>query len=111
MVAATVPLLLVAATLLAVPAQAYLDQRGVLADAEADLAEVRRGNAELSDRAEHLGQPEEIERLARRDYGLVRPGEESYSILPPATSGLVLPRGWPFDRLVAPLERVAAGGG
>jgi cell division protein FtsB len=42
-----------------------------------------RENDRLEDRAESLGRDEEIERLAREDYGMVRPGEESYGVMPP----------------------------
>lgn len=108
--AAIVSLLLVAATLLAVPAQSYWEQREELHEREALLAERNDANDELAARLERLGQDDEITRLARRDLGLVLPGEESYSVLPPPTAGLVLPRGWPFDRLAGPIERVSSGG-
>jgi cell division protein FtsB len=103
-------LLAVAAALLAVPAQGYLAQRGDLAAHEAELAELERRNDVLDERLERLGEPDEIQRIARREYGLVDPGEESYSVLPPSTAGLTLPRGWPFDRISGPLERAATGG-
>jgi cell division protein FtsB len=107
---AVLGLLLVAAAVLAVPAQSYWAQRGEVASREAELAELDRANDELADQLERLEDPDEIQRIARRDYGLVAEGEESYSILPPATAGLVLPRGWPFDRISGPLERAATGG-
>jgi cell division protein FtsB len=103
-------LLLVAGALLAVPARSYWAQRGEVASREAALAELDRQNDELSARLDRLGEPDEIQRIARRDYGLVAGSEESYSILPPATAGLVLPGGWPFDRISGPLERAATGG-
>jgi cell division protein FtsB len=98
-------LTVVAAALLAVPMRSYLAQRGEIAAAEAQLEEARRVNAELEERRERMDRPEEIERVARRDFGLVEVGQESYAILPPATAGLVLPRSWPFDRLGGALER------
>jgi cell division protein FtsB len=103
-------LLLVAGAVLAVPAQSYWAQRGEVSSREAALAEVDRSNDELAARLDRLDDPDEVQRIARRDYGLVAVGEESYSILPPATAGLVLPRGWPFDRISGPLERAATGG-
>ena len=103
-------LLLVVAAVLAVPARSYWAQRGELAAREARLAEVDRTNEELAERLARLGEPAEIQRIARRDYGLVEPGEESYAILPASTAGLVLPAGWPFDRISGPLERSATGG-
>jgi cell division protein FtsB len=39
---------------------------------------------ELRERRDELQQPEEIEDLARRDHGLVRPGEVPYVVVPPA---------------------------
>jgi cell division protein FtsB len=108
--AVVVSLLVVAATLLAVPAQSYLDQRDQLAQREAELAERTEANDALSARLQRLSEDDEITRLARRDLGLVLPGEESYAVLPPPTAGLVLPRGWPFDRLAGPIERAATGG-
>lgn len=105
-----VGLMLVVAAVLAVPARSYWAQRGEVAAREARLAEVDRTNDQLATRLTRLGEPTEIQRLARRDYGLVEPGEESYAILPSATAGLVLPTGWPFDRLSGPLERSATGG-
>jgi cell division protein FtsB len=104
-------LLTVAGALLAVPAQGYLEQRTEVASRSAQLDELERRNDDLRARLERLDDPVEIERLARRDHGLVAPGEESYSILPPATAGVVLPRGWPFDRLAAPLASATTGGG
>jgi cell division protein FtsB len=39
---------------------------------------------QLRERRDELQQPEEIEDLARRDHGLVRPGEVPYVVVPPA---------------------------
>ena len=100
-------LFVVAATVLAVPARGYLAQRAELSARQSELTDLERQNDELSARRDRLDDPEEIQRIARRDYGLVAVGEESYSILPPATAGLVLPRAWPFDRLGGALEDAA----
>ena len=95
---------------LAVPARAYLAQRGEIARTRDQLAEVRRTNAQLKERKARLTDPAEVQRTARREFGLVGVGEESYSILPPATAGLVLPNAWPFDRLAGPVARAATTG-
>lgn len=110
-IAVVLSLVVVVAAVLAVPASSWAAQRDVLAERESELAEVERTNDRLAERLDRLAEPAEIERIARRDYGLVAPGEESYSILPPATAGLTLPGGWPFDRLAGPVERAATGGG
>lgn len=108
--AIAVALLVVAGALLAVPMRSYLDERSELAAARAELAELERSNAALAERRDRLDRPEEIERIARRDFGFVEVGEESYSVLPPPTAGLVLPRTWPFDRLGPAIERRSTAG-
>ncbi|CAN5608600.1 hypothetical protein BH10ACT3_BH10ACT3_03910 [soil metagenome] len=105
--AVVLALCVVVAAVLAVPARSYLAQRTEIAGRQSVLAELQQENADLEERKDRLDDPEEIQRIARRDYGLVEQGEESYTILPPATGGLVLPRAWPFDQLSGPLERAA----
>jgi hypothetical protein len=43
-------------------------------------------NQQLLERTEKLQTDAEIERLARRDYNLVRPGEEVYAVVPSPTT-------------------------
>jgi len=95
--------------LVALPARSYIRQRSEVAGAKAELAEIERRNDELEARRDRLSDPGEIARIARRDYGLVEIGEESYAVLPPATAGLVMPDAWPFDRIDDGV-RTAAGG-
>ena len=95
---------------LAIPVRSYLAQRGEIARTRDELAEVRRTNAQLKERKARLTDPSEVQRTARREFGLVGVGEESYSILPPATAGLVLPNTWPFDHLAGPVARAATKG-
>ena len=104
-------LTIVAAALLTSPIRARLNQRGVISEAEATLEQVNAENARLEQRAKRLDDPAEIQSTARREYGLVGEGEESYTILPPPTAGLVLPRAWPFDILGESVARASAGGG
>ncbi len=104
-------LTIVAAALLTSPIRARLNQRGVISEAEATLEQVNAENARLEQRAKRLDDPAEIQSAARREYGLVGEGEESYTILPPPTAGLVLPRAWPFDILGESVARASAGGG
>ncbi|MFV0315511.1 MAG: FtsB family cell division protein [Microthrixaceae bacterium] len=79
----------------------WWDQRERISQSEAELANIEDDNDELRKRLDLIGDPTTVERIARRDLGLVREGEESYTILPPATAGVVMPDTWPFDR-VAP---------
>ncbi len=88
---AVAALALVGVLFLAVfPTQAYLAQRRDRDQLAAQVATLAATNEALRQRAAELGSDEEIERLARLHYHLVRPGEEAYVILPdgtpPATS-------------------------
>lgn len=81
------------------PVRGWWEQRADIETAEADLERLREDNAALESRLERTRDPVEVERMARTELGMVREGEESYTVLPPPTSGLVLPDVWPFDRL------------
>jgi cell division protein FtsB len=81
------------------PTRTFLDQRRTEATAEQRLAELDDERADLQARADALQRDEEVERLAREEYGLARPGEEVYRVLPPAEDPLAIPDAWPFDRL------------
>ena len=84
---ATLVVVLAGITLLAVfPARTYFAQRHDLAAASERVQVLTRENTELSDRVKRLHTDEEIERLAREQYDLVKPGEEAFAILPPPAS-------------------------
>lgn len=100
---------LVVYALLGTSTRRYFEQRSEVADRRAQLADIRSRNEEMERRLRRLDDPEEIQRIARRDYGLVTEGEESYTILPSATAGLNLPNGWPFGTLSESVERASAG--
>ena len=65
------------------PTRTYLSQRRDLANTQRRLAVLSGQNRELSGRVARLNTDAEIERLAREQYNLVRPGEEAFAILPP----------------------------
>ncbi|HVF33394.1 MAG TPA: septum formation initiator family protein [Acidimicrobiales bacterium] len=67
------------------PTRTYFQQRDDIASAEEKLAVLTAENAKLDARVEQLHTDAEIERLAREQYNLVRPGEEAYAILPGPT--------------------------
>jgi cell division protein FtsB len=78
-----VVLVLVGLLLVAIlPTRTLLQQRRDTKAATVELRELRDHNAELAERARRLRDPREIEQLAREQYGLVRPGEEPYVVLP-----------------------------
>ena len=77
-------LVLVAVLFVAVfPTRTWLAQRGDRDTAARQLSVLRAQNAVLEQRVAALRTDAEIERLARKEYHLVRPGEEAYAVLPP----------------------------
>ena len=78
------------------PFQGWLDQRDRNAALRVEVEAVEAGNRAYEDRMDALETDEEIERLAREDYGLVRPDEEAYAIQPAPASDAEVPGIWPF---------------
>ncbi len=87
------------------PTATWLEQRRTITERRLELAELEAANEALSERVAELGTVGEIERIARRDHGLIRPGEEAYAVLPPAPAPIRLPPAWPFAQLAEALER------
>lgn len=72
----------VLAGLAVLPARTWWTQRQSLNQSRAELAQVEQDVADLKARQELLQTDAEVERLARQDYDLVFPGEESYRLVP-----------------------------
>jgi cell division protein FtsB len=88
----TLVVVLAGITLLAVfPARTYLAQRRDLAAAGERVEVLSRENTHLSERVARLHTDQEVERLAREQYDLVKPGEEAYAILPAPESDVPKP--------------------
>lgn len=73
------------------PTRTFLDQRSATNKAREQLALLRSESKRLAQEAKRLNSSAEIERRAR-EYGLVRPGERPFVIIPapstpPATDG------------------------
>jgi cell division protein FtsL len=64
------------------PTRTLLDQRNEMGRAEQQLADLRAETQRLRDAAESLEGDAEVEEIAREQYGLVRPGETAYVIMP-----------------------------
>lgn len=64
------------------PTRTWLAQRQELVATERKVAVLSAQNAAMTERVQRLNTDAEIERLARQDYNLVRPGEEAFAILP-----------------------------
>jgi len=73
------------------PTRTYLAQRRDRSAAEAQLQLLSRQNRSLQQRARLLHTDAEIERLARKQYNLVKPGEEAYALLLAPTSSTPSP--------------------
>ena len=101
--------LLVAALFVFVfPTRTYLAQRAETQRTQAQLDILDEQNDALSARITALQTDEEIERLAREQFDLVRPGEQAFAVLPaPAITDL--PPGFPFDLIRKLLGRPPAG--
>jgi cell division protein FtsB len=75
------------------PTRTFLDQRESTNRARAQLELLQAENARMDREAKKLGTDSEVEQLAREKYGLVRPGERPYVILPAPTTSTVPPGG------------------
>ena len=86
--------------LLALPIRNLFSQSAELSAARSELVDLKGDTTELERRQAELEDPEQVEILARRNHGMVFPGEESYVVLPPTEGGEVPPwvaKGWNFD--------------
>ncbi|MDW3178385.1 MAG: septum formation initiator family protein [Acidimicrobiia bacterium] len=67
------------------PTGSYVEQRNELNRAIDELEQLEAENGDLQDRVARLESDEEIERVARQEFDMVKPEEESYLILPPGS--------------------------
>ncbi|MGI9584509.1 MAG: FtsB family cell division protein [Acidimicrobiia bacterium] len=65
------------------PVQQYLERENDVVNAQARLDELREDNAALSDSADAMLTDQEVERIAREQYGFVREGEVGYTVITP----------------------------
>jgi len=86
------------------PLRQYLHQRDDIAAASHQLAVITTENERLGARVQALNTDAEIERVAREEYHLIKPGEDAYAILPPSAPA-ALPQGWPYNLVRAMLGR------
>ena len=84
------------------PTRTWLDQRAALAETSMELSELEAERSALEQRVAERDSDEQIEEIARSEYGLVRPGEEAYAVLPAPEKPVELPSLWPFGELLAP---------
>lgn len=99
--------------LFVLPSRTYLAQRHSLADAETKLQVFRAQNAKLAAEATQLQSDADIERLARQNYGLVKPGEKAYIIVPssPAAGTAARPGSGPAPAPASTSKKTATSAG
>jgi len=68
------------------PTRTFLDQREQTSKARSQLEVLQAENARLARESKRLSADSEIERIAREKYGLVKPGQHSFVILPAPTT-------------------------
>ena len=64
------------------PTRTYLSQRADVQRAQERLDLLRAENARLEQETTLLSDPAEVERIARERFGLVRPGERAFAVVP-----------------------------
>ena len=84
-------IVLVVAAVDVFPVRQLISQNRERDEVEARLAEVRAENAQLEREIEALHSPAAIERIARADFGYVRPGEVSYVVIVAEEDGTAEP--------------------
>ena len=67
------------------PTRRLLEQRDRISSAAADLRAVQVGNERLEHQITRLNDPDYLEQRAR-EFGLVRPGETTFVVMPPSDS-------------------------
>ena len=66
------------------PTRQLLEQRARIAEMSRDLRRIERSNVALAADVGRLEDPAYLERQARAQMGLVRPGETTYVVMPPS---------------------------
>jgi cell division protein FtsB len=68
------------------PTRSYFAQKRQVGHAQHAVAVLQAQNEQLARQAKQLQTPAEIERLAREQFNMVRPGEQAYNVVPAVTS-------------------------
>lgn len=63
------------------PTRSYLEQQRQVSSARHAVAALKVQNEQLARQAKQLQTRSEIERLAREQFNMVRPGEQAYTVL------------------------------
>ena len=74
------------------PTRLWLSQKRDMASTEHRVRVLEQTNAALSKKVKELDSDAAIERIAREQHNLVKPGEDAYAVLPPAGDAKPLPK-------------------
>jgi len=91
LIVAAAAMALIAATLL--PYRQYRDQGTSIQQAKQELLELEQRRSDLESRLERAGDKKVIEREARKQMSLVRPGDELFRVVVPSDV-IDLPKAW-----------------
>lgn len=83
------------------PTTTWLDQRAEASEVQVELDALVAEQAMLRQEIARMRTDDEVERIARRDFNFVFPGEEAYAVLPAPPAPVSLPSSWPFNVLYA----------
>jgi len=86
------------------PTRTYFAQRSALQQAQHQLDVLSTENTKLEQQTADLNDDATIENLAREKFGLVRPGEEAFAILPSPPAKVAVPPVWPFTGLAEKVD-------
>jgi hypothetical protein len=74
------------------PTRIWLRQRNDIAEAQRRAHVLEHTNAALKKRVVDLKSDAAIERIAREQHNLVKPGEQAFAVLPPAADAPAAPK-------------------
>ena len=86
--------------LFAYPARTYLDQKQAIAVQERTIAVLKAEDSKLAGESSALQSPATIARIARQEYGLLKPGQQAFMVLPS-------PKATPSAALLKPAKRAS----
>ncbi len=79
-----------------IPIQEWFEVRDTKNDLLLELAEIEEQNESYRVSIDALKTDDEIERIARSEYNLVKPHEEAYYVIPISSEDIEIPGIWPF---------------
>ena len=81
-----------------IPVQEWFEVRDTKDELLVELSKVEELNESYRVSIDALKTDEEIERIARSEYNLVKPHEEAYYVVPVSSEDIKIPGIWPFHK-------------